>query len=88
MEAYADGDAEVAEALECGFMDPPPGILAMPIAPTEQAVDEPDPVLDVVPDRRIGGAALPPAEMLAVLPGEDSTAPILPVEPSNSAVST
>ena len=51
-------------------------------------LDEPDPVLDVVPDSRIGGAALPPAEMLAVLPGEDSTAPTVPVEPSKSAVST
>ena len=43
-EADADGDAEVAEALGCGLVDPP-GILAMPMAPTEQAVDEPDPVL-------------------------------------------
>ncbi|HEX3750370.1 MAG TPA: hypothetical protein VHW06_07390 [Streptosporangiaceae bacterium] len=33
-----------AEALGCGGTDPP-GIRAMPMAPTEQAVDEPDPVL-------------------------------------------
>jgi hypothetical protein len=44
-EADAGGDAEVAEALGCGLAGPPPGIRAMPMAPTEQAVDDPDPVL-------------------------------------------
>lgn len=38
----ADADAD---ALGCGFPGPRPGIRAMPMAPTEQAVDEPDPVL-------------------------------------------